>query len=272
MIQNAMRQIHFSISINKTAKSQALEVIRKLKEVMPIARASMLLRVFYPSKAQHDIKRLLEEELSLAVLKESEANDASSSNAMMNCEVRIDPEIYRKLEESVQALTNGSGRIDVLIFRDSVPAQTNPNAAKAPAASAITSNTNAPALKKDHPQDVKSKNKAGKKKKKASHADKEDDTVSAKSRAPLYRILEDDNDDEDSGSEEEGNEKKAADLDAHVEKPSPPDKDLCVNPQDADSDHDNDEDSDDDVDEDSSEDEESALGIVLSKVTSHLSP
>ncbi len=70
MIQNAMRQIHYGVTLNKSAKSQvfvnsiiyvfvclymcmyvytkALEVIRKLKDVMPIARASMLLRVVTP--------------------------------------------------------------------------------------------------------------------------------------------------------------------------------------------------------------------------------
>lgn len=50
LIQNAMKQIKFSININKSSKSQALEVIRKLKEVMPIARANMLLRVSCATK------------------------------------------------------------------------------------------------------------------------------------------------------------------------------------------------------------------------------
>jgi ribosome maturation protein SDO1 len=45
MIQNAMKQIHFSIKTSKSAKSQALEVIRKLKDVMPIARACILIRI-----------------------------------------------------------------------------------------------------------------------------------------------------------------------------------------------------------------------------------
>jgi ribosome maturation protein Sdo1 len=43
MIQNAMKQIHYSVSLNKNAKQQALDVIKKLKTVMPIAKACMML-------------------------------------------------------------------------------------------------------------------------------------------------------------------------------------------------------------------------------------
>lgn len=42
-IQNAMKQIHYSVVITKSAKQQALDVIKKLRQVMPISRASMLL-------------------------------------------------------------------------------------------------------------------------------------------------------------------------------------------------------------------------------------
>lgn len=47
-----MKQIQYSVNVSKTSKSQALEVIRKLRDVMPIARASMLLRVVYPSEGK----------------------------------------------------------------------------------------------------------------------------------------------------------------------------------------------------------------------------
>ena len=48
MIQNAMKQIQFSVHISqahRSSKSQALEVIKKLRDVMPIARAHMILRI-----------------------------------------------------------------------------------------------------------------------------------------------------------------------------------------------------------------------------------
>eukprot|EP01035_Chromulina_nebulosa_P021026 gene21026-27249_t len=117
MIQNAMKQIHYAVSINKSAKSQALDAIRKLKEVMPIARASMLLRVLSPITNKESIVKLLCNELGLVILNEMTINELDVS-----LDVRIDPELFRKIEESVQLLTSGQGRIEVLQFRDSTPA------------------------------------------------------------------------------------------------------------------------------------------------------
>ncbi len=45
MIQNAMKDIHYSVNLTKNAKQQALDVIRRLRKVMPIARILMLLRL-----------------------------------------------------------------------------------------------------------------------------------------------------------------------------------------------------------------------------------
>ena len=63
MIQTAMRQIHYSVNTTKGAKSQALDVIRRLKAVMPIARAKMRVRIEYPLTLQYDIRKALEEEM-----------------------------------------------------------------------------------------------------------------------------------------------------------------------------------------------------------------
>lgn len=53
MIQNAMKQIQYSVNVSKNSKSQALDVIRKLREVMPIVRANMLLRVICLQEGTH---------------------------------------------------------------------------------------------------------------------------------------------------------------------------------------------------------------------------
>ncbi|CAM9893514.1 unnamed protein product [Heterosigma akashiwo] len=44
MIMNAMKEMHFSVIPNRTPKQQALELIKNLKEVMPIERAKMHLK------------------------------------------------------------------------------------------------------------------------------------------------------------------------------------------------------------------------------------
>jgi ribosome maturation protein SDO1 len=49
IIQNAMKQIHYSVSLNKSAKKQALDVITRLKAIMPIARVHMLVSVIVPA-------------------------------------------------------------------------------------------------------------------------------------------------------------------------------------------------------------------------------
>lgn len=54
-----MKQVQFSVNTTKSAKSQALEVIRKLRTVMPIARAAMLLRVIVDSKGSASFAILL---------------------------------------------------------------------------------------------------------------------------------------------------------------------------------------------------------------------
>lgn len=48
MIQNAMKDIHYSVNLTKNAKQQALDVIRKLRKVMPIARVMMSLKITLP--------------------------------------------------------------------------------------------------------------------------------------------------------------------------------------------------------------------------------
>ena len=50
MIHTAMKEIHYSVNTSKGAKSQALDVIRRLKAVMPIARAKMKVRLECPTR------------------------------------------------------------------------------------------------------------------------------------------------------------------------------------------------------------------------------
>lgn len=119
MIQNAMKQLHINVVTSRSVKAQALEVIRKLKEVMPIARASMALRVVSPIPEEATMKSKISEDLGLQILKESRTAD------MVYLDIRIDPEMYKKIEESVQILTKGQGRVEVTQFRDSAPPALN---------------------------------------------------------------------------------------------------------------------------------------------------
>ena len=132
MIQNAMRQIHYSVNVSKSSKSQALDVIRKLKAIMPIARASMLLRVVCPSKYFESMKDILLKEFNVSIITQGiqgqsnattttttdvKENDNSSNNVFM--EFKFDTELFRKLEETVQQHTRNEGILEVLQLRTS---------------------------------------------------------------------------------------------------------------------------------------------------------
>lgn len=57
MIEKAMKDLHYSIKPKQNSKQQALEVIRQLKERIPIDRAQMRLGVTVPVQ---DSKRMRE--------------------------------------------------------------------------------------------------------------------------------------------------------------------------------------------------------------------
>lgn len=53
-----MKQIHISVKSNKSNKQQALEVIKGLKEVLPIQRANMKLKVTTNKKNKGQLEQL----------------------------------------------------------------------------------------------------------------------------------------------------------------------------------------------------------------------
>merc|ERR1712117_782040 len=55
MIEKAMKECHIAVKPNKGAKQQALEIVPKLREKLPLSRAQMRLKIVVPVK---DIKKL----------------------------------------------------------------------------------------------------------------------------------------------------------------------------------------------------------------------
>lgn len=51
VVERAMKDMHYSVNPNRNAKQQALDVIRQLKERMPIERAQMQLKICGPAAA-----------------------------------------------------------------------------------------------------------------------------------------------------------------------------------------------------------------------------
>lgn len=111
MIENAMKEIHYSCKPNRNAKQQALEVIKQLKEVMPIERAQMRLRLVWSGK---EAKKLRDKLVKIVTGTESEEWNGSELNIIF----LIDPGKYKEVNDLVSKETKGSAVADVLNLKE----------------------------------------------------------------------------------------------------------------------------------------------------------
>jgi len=112
MIESAMKEIHISVNSKKSAKQQALDVIRELKSVLPIERAQMRLRVSAPKKLGKQVKTKLE-----PLVAQIEQEDWPGDMQMV---VLIDPGSYRAVDDAVKEITKGKGNIEILAMKKDV--------------------------------------------------------------------------------------------------------------------------------------------------------
>ncbi|KAI8048829.1 SBDS protein C-terminal domain-containing protein [Syncephalis plumigaleata] len=108
MIESAVEQLHLSVNPNRSAKQQALDVIRQLqeKQIIPIARAQMRIRITMPAKEAKKSKE------KLTPLIGSIEDEDWSDDYELVC--LIDPGQYRTITDLIQAESRGRGRIDLL--------------------------------------------------------------------------------------------------------------------------------------------------------------
>jgi len=106
LVERSMKDIHYNLHPTKSAKQQALEVIKALKEVIPIQRAQMRLRIVVPVP---DTKKL-KDKIADIVTNEEESNE--DGEFAMTC--LIDPGSFRKMDDEVRVATKGKGKIEIL--------------------------------------------------------------------------------------------------------------------------------------------------------------
>ncbi|UYV68176.1 SBDS [Cordylochernes scorpioides] len=106
MIENSMRKAHISIKPNRASKQQALEVIKKLKEVMSIQRSLMKVAIDVPNGK--GFKNKLKEMVSSV---ESEEFDSGTLRAV----VLIDPGMLKAIDESVR---QAKGTLNLLSLKE----------------------------------------------------------------------------------------------------------------------------------------------------------
>jgi len=93
IIEKSMKQIHFSVNPKKNTKQQALEVIKKLKEVLPIERCMMKLRIITHKKNKEKLKELASEVEMEQV----------EGNGILEIILSINPGNFRAVDELVRS-------------------------------------------------------------------------------------------------------------------------------------------------------------------------
>lgn len=110
MIEKAMHDIHYSIKPAKSAKQQALDVIKLLqdKQTIPIERAKMRVRITMPAK---EGKRLKDKVVELTDTIEDE--DWSDQWELI---AFIDPGALKSITQLLQDETKARGKVETLNF------------------------------------------------------------------------------------------------------------------------------------------------------------
>lgn len=119
MVEKAMTEIGYSTRADKTAKAQALDLIRQLSapdSVLPVERVRMRVRITMPAK---DAKRIKEKLMELVEETEEEEMDAEWETVSLvndqrtdNQVVRINPSSFRAITDLVGNETKGKGRVE----------------------------------------------------------------------------------------------------------------------------------------------------------------
>jgi len=115
MIEQAIKDAHFSVNPNKNAKQQALEVIKLLQSNanMPIERAVMKVRIELPQKEAKKSKEKIAK-----YFKNVESDEFTGESLEISC--TIDPGSFRLIDDIVRADTKGRGVVEVLSLKETV--------------------------------------------------------------------------------------------------------------------------------------------------------
>merc|ERR1712008_299843 len=111
MIEKAMKECHIAVKPNKGAKQQALEIVPKLREKIPLSRAQMRLKIVVPMK---DLNKLNKKIKTMNLTKESDEMGEDNMTLIF----LVDPGEYRNLDEIVKNDTQGRGQLEILSLKE----------------------------------------------------------------------------------------------------------------------------------------------------------
>lgn len=102
IIQKAMNQLNVKINANKQAKPQATQIINQLKEVLPIERARMHLKVTFDNLGQAEaLQKLLAEkhENQFTVVEEKKDEEGESVQLVL----AVEPSLFKAVSDITKA-------------------------------------------------------------------------------------------------------------------------------------------------------------------------
>lgn len=111
-IEKAMKDVHYSVKPNQNAKQQALQVIKLLKETLPLERAQMRMQVVFKGKETKKWKEKLIKIQTVEVEKEDRTDD------QLLLVFLIDPGHYKDVEDMIKSETKGATQLEVLSFKE----------------------------------------------------------------------------------------------------------------------------------------------------------
>lgn len=116
IIEKAMKDVHYSVKINQSAKQQALQVVKLLKEKesIPIERAKMRLKVNFKGKPAKKLK----EKISKIEGVEMENEEREEDNITLV--FLVDPGHFKDIDGMVQAESKGSALLEVLSYKEMI--------------------------------------------------------------------------------------------------------------------------------------------------------
>lgn len=112
IIEKAMKDVHYSVKPNQSAKQQALQVIKLLKEQIPLERAKMRLRVIFKGKTAKKMKEKLMKLESVELEKEDRDDD------QLTIIFAVDPGHFKEIDSMVQAEMKNGAFLEVLSYKE----------------------------------------------------------------------------------------------------------------------------------------------------------
>lgn len=114
IIEKAMKDVHYSVKPNQSAKQQALQVIKLIKESIPIERAKMRLKVNFKGKAAKKIRDKISKIESTEVEKEDREEDEITIVFL------VDPGHFKEIDSMVKAESKGTALLEVMSYKEMV--------------------------------------------------------------------------------------------------------------------------------------------------------